>query len=492
MYNINKSFYKTRVLFDVDFNLIEREIHGIVGQNGAGKSTLIKILNGVHNRDSGRIIIDGENIEEKVVNPKKYGISTVFQELSLIPQMTVSENVFLCNEPKRGILINESYAQKQTKAMLDELNIELNISPKVKVGNLDMGSCQIVEIVKCLSQKSNILIFDEPTASLTYKETEVLFKIMKILKNKGVSIILISHYLDDILKISDRVTVLRDGKKVLTDYIENINLDNIVNKIVGKSITMNSKRKKMNQSLIPLLEIDYLKDDSNNKLKDIKFTVHKGEIVGIAGLLGSGKTEILNAIYGIDRKCKKLLKLEGKEIEVNNVNDARKNGIALVPEDRKKQALITNFSIKDNILLPILDKLTNFFFFINYTNGNKIVNNLVKKMHIKTENIRKSVKSLSGGNQQKVAIAKTMVDSFRILLLDDPSSGIDIDSKNDIFKTIYDIAESGNGVILVSSEMSELIEKCDRILILKDGSITEEIDYSRMKKISEEELLKLL
>jgi ribose transport system ATP-binding protein len=496
IYKLNKSFYQNKVLFDVDFNLINGEIHGIVGQNGAGKSTLIKILNGVHARDNGKIIINGKDVIENPINPKKYGISTVFQELSLIPEMTVTENIFLGNEPKKGIFVNDNYAINETERIFNEIGIGLNINPKEKVINLDMSSGQIVEIAKSLSRKSDIFIFDEPTASLTYKETELLFKVMRRLKDNGISLILISHYLEDIFKICDRVTVLRDGKKVFNDFIKNITIDNMINLIVGQNINLNKnfKRKEINKFSIPLFEVDYLKNDIKNKLKEIKFKVYRGEIVGIAGLLGSGKTEMLNAIYGFDQKCKKSLKIEEKEIKINNVNDARKNGILIVPEDRKKQALILDFSVRDNILLPILDRLKNFLFFINDKKGNKIVNDFVQKLTIKLENINQKLKSLSGGNQQKVSIAKTLVDNnLKILLLDDPTVGIDIKSKQDIFNSVHNfVKQEDKGVILVSSELSELIENCDRILILKEGKIKYEIDYSRLQNMKLEELLKLL
>ena len=497
MLKINKAFSGVKVLSDVDFNLIKGEIHGLVGQNGAGKSTLIKILNGVYTRDNGKIIINGGliNDNENPLNPRKYGISTVFQEFSLIPNLTVKENVFLGNEPKNFFLTDDSYIERETKKILDELKIGENINPKDKIKNLGISSCQIVEIVKSLSRESKILIFDEPTAALSYRETELLFEVMKRLKNNDVSIILITHYLNDIFKICDRVTILRDGKKILTDNVKNIKLDGVIRALVGSSTYKNNyfRRKKINKSSVPLFEVEYLKNDSANKLKDIRLNVYKGEIVGIAGLLGSGRTEMLNCIYGFDKKCEKSLRLEGKKIKINNISDAIKNRIALIPEDRKRLGLILNFSIRDNILLPILHKLINFLFFINDISGNKIVNNLIQKLEIKSENIYQKVKFLSGGNQQKTVIAKTIVSNPRVLLLDDPNAGIDIKSKQDIFKIICDFTKAGNGVILISSELSELIEHCDRILILKKGSVENELDCSDINKnINEEKLLRLI
>lgn len=491
---LNKSFYKNKVLFDVDFNLIKGEIHGVVGQNGAGKSTLIKILDGVQNRDSGNITINGEDVIENPLDPKKYGISTVFQELSLVPCMTVSENIFLCNEPKKGMFIDDAFTIKDTKRILNEIGIGLDIDPREKICNLDISSSQIVEIAKSLSQKSEILIFDEPTAALTYKETELLFEVMGKLKKKGISIILISHFLDDIFKVCDRVTVLRDGRKILTDYVKNVTLDNVVNSMIGTVLKIDNtfQGKKINRNAVPLLEVISLKDDIKKKLEDIKFKLYKGEVIGIAGLLGSGKTEMLDALYGVDNKCKKLLIKEGKEIKINNVNDAREKGISLVPEDRKKQSLFLDFSIRNNILLSILHKLKVFLFLINDRIGNDIVKNFVKKLSIKCENIDQKVKSLSGGNQQKVAFARTLVDeNLNILLLDDPTVGIDIKAKQDIFNSIHSFAEQDNGVILVSSELSELIKHCNRILVLRDGRIKQEIDLE-LQKVKVRDLLKII
>jgi len=499
MLKINKTFSGVKVLSDVDLNLVKGEIHGLVGQNGAGKSTLIKILNGVYTSDSGKIIINGKLIDDNKnhLDPKQYAISTVFQEFSLIPSLTVGENVFLGIEPTKGFLTNDKYIERETKKILNELKMSEDIDLKEKIKNLGISYCQIVEIVKSLAQKGEILILDEPTAALSYKETELLFEVMKRLKNKGISIIFISHYLDDIFKVCDRITVLRDGRNVFTDYVKNTKRNDVIKALVGCNTNTYEnnyfQRKKIDKSSNPLLEIKYLKNDTANKLKDIKLNVYKGEIVGVAGLLGSGKTEMLNSIYGFDKKCDKLLKLDGKKIKINSISDARKNGIALIPEDRNKQGLILNFSIRDNILLSILNKLVNFLFFINDPNGNKIVNNLVQKLKIKLENIDQKIKYLSGGNQQKVIIAKTIITNPRVLLLDDPTTGIDIKSKEDIFKTIYDFTQAGNGVILVSSELSELIKYCTRILILKQGSIKDEIDCSGIEKnINEEELLELI
>lgn len=496
MQKINKSFDGVKVLSDVDFELVKGEIHGIVGQNGAGKSTLIKILNGVHTRDSGKISINGISIKENEnpINPEKYGISTVFQEFSLIPYLSVAENIFLNNEPRRVFLTDDRTIEERVKEILRELKIDKYINPREKVADLSVSFRQLVEISKAISRKSNILVLDEPTSALSYTEKNLLFQVMRELKSKGVSIIFISHYLDEILRLCDRVTVLRDGKKILTDETKNIDIDQIVKAMIGdkkRTNYFNKRRREVDYGRVPSFEVS-IRTDSSRKLRDVKFSVYRGEVLGIAGLLGSGRSEILNSICGLDKRATKIVKIEGEEINIRDVNDAKKYGIILIPEDRKVQGLVLSFSVKDNILLPILNRLAGFLFLLKDRKGDGIVKTITKKLEIVAENIYQKVKSLSGGNQQKVVIAKALVQDPKILLLDDPTVGVDIGAKEDIFEIIHQLAKEGKCVVLVSSEFSELLDHCDRILVLKQGMIIKEIKCSMTTSFDEKDLLKLV
>lgn len=482
MLKITKSFDGVKALSSVDFELIGGEIHGIVGQNGAGKSTLMKILSGVYRKDSGELM-----------NPRKYRISTVFQEFSLIPELSVGANIFLNNEPRKGFLIDDMLVEEEVRKLFNELRVGEYIDAKETVANLSVSSCQLVEITKAMARKSRILILDEPTSALSDSEKQTLFHVMKNLKEEGVSIVFISHYLEDILSICDRITVLRDGMNILTDYTRNIDIDMLIRAMVGEKgyVKSSFRRSEVDRNLQPLLEAS-VKSDSSGKLKDIELKLHRGEVVGIAGLLGSGRTELLNSIYGIDRKSKKTMIIEGRKVDIRSPSDAIKHGIAMIPEDRRKQGLILEQSVKDNILLPILNTMTKFPGFIDDVRGDHLARDITGRLRVKLANIWQKVKLLSGGNQQKVVLSKALIHNSNVLLLDDPTSGIDISSKQDIYNIIHDFTESGKAVVWVSSEFSELSQHCDRIVVLKKGRIVSQINCSEVEDLNEEKLLKFV
>jgi ribose transport system ATP-binding protein len=489
MVDISKSFSTVEVLHDVDFTLDVGEIHGLVGQNGAGKSTLMKILNGVEKKDSGTIKIFGK--EEEYHNPiqaRGQGISMIFQEFSLVSTLTVSQNIFLTKESHNVVhLLKDRESEIKTIKILKELDVD-NIDPNEYVENLSTGQQQIVEIAKALSHEPKILIMDEPTASLSSHEIESLFKVMNKLKKRGISIIFVSHYLREIFKICDRVTVLKDGNKVLEEKIMNTSMKEVIAKMTGKDqeLQVTKRKRQIDRSKPPLLEINNLV--VGDVVKGVSFKVWHGEIFGIAGLLGSGRSEIINAIYGAYKKRKGEIIIDTKKTSINSPNDAIREGLAIVPEDRREQGLILDFSIKDNLLFSVLKKILTYLF-INDKKASKIASDSIKKLNIKASGPWQVVRFLSGGNQQKVVVAKSLLTESKILLLDDPSIGIDIQAKREIMNIISDFAESGNGVIFVSSEFDEMVSFCDRILILKKGEVYSIVDFGEEADISEEMLL---
>ncbi|MHB8277874.1 MAG: sugar ABC transporter ATP-binding protein [Candidatus Humimicrobiaceae bacterium] len=491
MIDICKSFVGVKVLNNINFTLNVGEVHAIIGQNGAGKSTLMKILNGVYNKDSGVIKINNKIVEyNNPIDARKHGISMIFQEFSLIPSLTVSQNVFLTKEPRiKKLFLNDTYCEKSTIDIFKSIGLESIINPKSLVENLSVGSQQLVEIAKALSKESKILIMDEPTSSLSHNEIESLFNTIRKLKSKGISIIYISHYLKDLFKICDRLTVLRDGNKIFTKKTLDTNLDELINSMTGKVFKkrLSKGKKPIDRNQTPILEVKNLKIIRSER--GASFKLWPGEVLGIAGLLGSGRSEILSLIFGVNKKDKGEIFVNGKKVVIRSSKDAMYSGINMVPEDRRKQGLILDFSLKENLIITVLKKIIRFFL-INDKKGVEIVKKYIAKLNIKTTGSNQIVKFLSGGNQQKVVVAKSIARESKILLLDDPTFGIDIQSKQEIMDIIVEYVSNGNSVIFVSSELDELAYYCDRILILKKGEITDDIYCNEREDISEELLLK--
>jgi ribose transport system ATP-binding protein len=479
MRNIVKSFYGVSVLNNVDLELKKGHVHAIVGGNGAGKSTLMKILTGVYKKDSGEITVDGKEVDfSSYADAAAVGIRMIFQELSVIPTLTVVENIYLNHEEKKGIFNDDKKMKEDAEKLLARLGIEVSVTDKI--AGLSVGYCQLVEIAKALSEKVKVLIMDEPTASLSDIEVVKLFNIVRNLKSEGVSIVYISHRMNEILEIADEVTILRDGKHIITEDAKKLNIKEIINYMLGdaerNAFEYHERETIRNPGL--MLEVDGLSVD--NLVKGVSFHVNTGEILGLAGLMGSGRTEILEALFGIRKIQGGRIAIQGKPLELKNTQDAIAAGIALVPEDRRREGLVLMHTLKDNLLIALFNKVRK----NTLISGEKIralAGESINDLNIKTGSIDTQVSNLSGGNQQKVVIAKWIKNDPRLLLLDEPTAGIDIGAKGEIIKIIENYANKGNSVILVSSEISELAAMCDRIVVLVDGRKTGELTRKEIK-----------
>lgn len=477
---ITKSFYNIKALDNVSFSIKKGEIHAIVGENGAGKSTLMKILSGVYSKDAGEILIDGKRVD--IPSPhhaQRLGIATIFQELNLIKDMSVAENIFIGKEPRKGPFIDFKIMIEKTNEIFERIGF--NINPYQIVKNLGIAEQQIVEIAKALSLNAKILIMDEPTAVLTDKEIEKLFSLMKSLKNSGVTILYISHRLKEITAICDRVTVLRDGKYIATRDIKETEERDIVKLMVGRELNElfpNHEPKTGNE----LLDV---KDLTNDCISKISFKLSKGEILGIAGLVGAGRTELAETIFGIRKKFNGQIYVNGKLTNIESPADALKHGICLVTEDRKSLGLVLDMDIKSNITLSNLNTLTKFNI-INKEKELTTVNKIANELKIKMAGVDKEVKYLSGGNQQKVVLAKWILKNPEIYIMDEPTRGIDIGAKKEIYYLISNLANMGKGIIMISSELQELLGLCDRILVMCQGKITGEF---KKEEATEEDIM---
>jgi ribose transport system ATP-binding protein len=490
--NISKSFNGVRVLSGVDFRLLQGEVHAIVGQNGAGKSTLMKILSGVYSRDEGDVLVEGKpGRYDSALDAQRAGIGMVFQDFSLVPTMTVCQNVFLAagRTMRRGPFLDDRAMRRRTLELLADIGVDVDIDPDSLVGDLSIGSRQIVEIAKARALDSKILILDEPTASLSNAETASLFAVIRRLKSRGISIVYITHYLRDIFRICDAVTVLRDGSVALSTPIALTDMSAIINAMIGKAMEKGetSARPDVDRTAEPLLEASHV---TTRRVRDITFSLWPGEVLGLAGLLGSGRTEILRALYGLDRLVSGSLLMRGRALLLRSTADAKRAGIALVPEDRRSQGLIMNFSIRENIVLSILRRLSRAVF-VNDARGRATARAYVEEFSIKADGVEQEVRYLSGGNQQKVVIAKNAADEPLVLLLDDPTFGIDIKSKRDIMNIVRGFVDRGNAAIFVSSELEEIAWFCDRTLVIRKGEVTASV-ANREQHASEETLLHLV
>jgi ribose transport system ATP-binding protein len=485
MKNISKSFNGIKVLDSVHFSVNEGEVHALMGGNGAGKSTLMKILTGVYTLDQGEIYIEGEKVSiQSPDDARKNKISMIFQEFSLIPTLTVAQNIFLTRESKTSFgLLDDKECVKKTEQLLKELEVDLD--PNEVVGNLGVGYWQMTEIAKALSHEAKILIMDEPTASLTKKETEVLFSFINKLKAKGYSIIYISHRMDEIFEICDRITILRDGKHVATEDCKEIDLATVIQHIVGSEVdkAFEWKERSYSKHATPVLEVKRL--SSGTKVKDVSFKIFPGEILGVAGLMGSGRSEMVRSIFGIDPQDSGEILVNGKKRSIKSADDAIKAGIALIPEDRRIQGLVLEHSVKENLILPILSKLKKGWF-IDEKKANEIAISFVKKLNIKTDDIFKTANLLSGGNQQKIVLAKWLANDPTVLILDEPTIGVDIVAKTEIIDVIRHLADSGKAILVISSELSELLAVSDRVIVMHEGTIVKELNRKEIH--SEEEL----
>jgi ribose transport system ATP-binding protein len=468
---ITKTFPGVLALDEVDFDLHRGEVHVLIGENGAGKSTLIKIISGAYRKDAGAIIIDGGEIE--IHNPRhaqELGIATVYQELNLIPYLSVSENIFLGRQPQKMApfpVIDRQRMHRESRSLLNSL--EIDIDPKTIVRRLGIAQKQMVEIAKAFSVKSKICIFDEPTAALTPNEIQELFKLIRRLKSEGVGIIYISHRLEEAFTIGNRITVLRNGRYVDTKNVKDVNTAELVEMMVGRKIEEN--RRDARRSIgSEVLRVENL---TGEKFRDVSLTVHAGEIVGLAGLVGSGRTEVLRAIFGADPVKSGTLYLKGEEMDVRKPRQALKQKIALLPEDRKAHGLIMVRPVDENIILSSLDGVSAVGFLKKKLIFRR-VKDFIEKLSIKTPGHKQLVMYLSGGNQQKVIIARWLCAECDVLMFDEPTRGIDVGAKQEVHNLMNDLSEKGAALLVVSSEIPELMKLCDRVYVMHEGSLSGE------------------
>ncbi|MDR6999754.1 sugar ABC transporter ATP-binding protein [Neobacillus niacini] len=481
MQNIYKAFGTNQVLTGVDFELLDGEVHALMGENGAGKSTMMNVLTGLHNRDQGTITIDGKETYFK--NPKEAeqnGITFIHQELNIWPDMTVLENLFIGKELKSPLgLLKIKEMKALAKQQFDRLSVTIPLDKEA--GSCSVGEQQMIEIAKALMTDAKVIIMDEPTAALTEREISKLFDVIASLKQQGVSIVYISHRMEEILAICDRITVMRDGKTVDTKAIPDTNFDEVVRKMVGRELTdrFPKRTSKLGETV---LEVKGL--TKNGVFRNVNFSVRSGEIVGVSGLMGAGRTEIMRAIFGLDSFNSGEIWLNGKKTTIKTPNQAVKSGIGFITEDRKDEGLILDFSIKENMVLPSLYSFAPKGI-IKEKNEEDFVNMLIKRLTVKTESADIAVGSLSGGNQQKVVIAKWVGIGPKVLILDEPTRGVDVGAKREIYQLMNELTDRGVAIIMVSSELPEILGMSDRILVIHEGKISGELksDEATQEKI---------
>ncbi len=471
MKNINKSFSGVKVLDDVDFNLKSGEVLALLGENGAGKSTLMKILSGVYTRDSGDVTIFGKSYGD--LTPKQaqeIGVAIIHQELNMCQHLSIAENIFLAREIKKNGMLDKTEMNKQAKEILARLH--LDIDPTILVGDLSVSKQQMVEIAKALSLDAKILIMDEPTSALTSREIQELFKVIHDLKATGCGIVYISHRLEELQHIVDRAQILRDGKYITTLNFADTNLDEIISNMVGREI-----KEKFPQVETELGDVIFEVKNLNagHLVRDINLTLRAGEIVGIAGLMGAGRTETTRAIFGVDHKTSGSFYLDGEEITINRPIDAIKHGIFLAPEDRKKDGLLTKLSITDNLALPNLSMLSNALGVMSASKQKVLTQKAIEDLHIRLATPLADAGTLSGGNQQKVVVAKWLARESRAVIFDEPTRGIDVAAKVEIYNIMNQLKQDGVAVLFVSSELPEVLGIADRIIVMCDGRITGEM-----------------
>ncbi len=471
MENIVKTFPGVKALDHVRFELRSGEVMALLGENGAGKSTLMKILSGVYTRDGGAMSIFGKEYGD--LTPKmaqEAGVAIIHQELNMCRHLSVTENMFLGREKRNGIILSNREMENEARKILEELKIDLD--PGQVVGELPVSKQQMVEIAKALSTNARILIMDEPTSALTAREIEDLFRIIRDLKSKGCGIVYISHRLEELEHIVDRVTVMRDGQYITTMNFADTTLDEIIANMVGREIKEKFPRVECKKGK-KILEVRGL--NAGRMVRDVSFDLYEGEIVGFAGLMGAGRTETTRAIFGVDPKESGQILLNGQEVQIRKPSDAIRAGIVLAPEDRKKDGLCTKLSIRQNIALPNLDLLCDKAGVVSRRKETEMCDQAVKNLKIKTPNVEINADNLSGGNQQKVVVGKWLARDSKVVIFDEPTRGIDVAAKVEIYNLMNKLKAEGIGVMFVSSEMPEVMGIADRIIVMCDGRITGEL-----------------
>lgn len=487
--NVSKDFSGVYALKNVNLTIFPGEVTAVIGENGAGKSTLMKIISGVYPVYEGEVLINNEKVLFK--HPKEAsenGVVIIHQELNLIPYLSITENLFLGNEmTNRFGLLDYAVMHKKTAELLKRLH--LDVHPSTPLYQLRVGQQQLVEIAKALLLKSKVLIMDEPTSAISDTEVELLFKIINDLKSKGVAIVYISHKLDELFTIADKFSVLRDGRLVGSGWMKETTNDRLIKMMVGRDLTEGIKRqKKSEEKEIFRVENLCFRNPENTDdylVNNVSFSLHKGEVLGICGLMGAGRTELLEAIFGLfPKQVTGNIFIEGEQKKIKNVNDAIDSGIALVPEDRKLQGLILNMNVVKNTSLASLDKLTKFNF-INKKKEFQLSKHYTEKLNTQIPSVNIAVEKLSGGNQQKVVIAKWLATHPKVLLLDEPTRGIDVGAKSEIYKLVAELAVQGMGIVFVSSELPEILAVSDNILVLSESKLTAKLT----REVATEELI---
>lgn len=470
---ISKSYPGVQALNNINFELKEGEIRALVGENGAGKSTFVKIIGGVEKLSSGKIQINNEFVN--ISNPMvalNLGIAIVHQELSLFPNLNISTNLFFSEiDSSTRIFISDQYFHEKAKKVLFDFGLA-DITPQTKVGELEPGQQQLIEIARAVVKNAKIIVLDEPTSSLSKNETEVLFSLIRKLKMQGVSIIFVSHRLDEVFELCDSITIFRDGKHILTSETRNLTRSELVELILGREEKEMYQATRKQKQESPLLQVNNLVFEP--KIKNISFTLSRGEILGIAGLLGSGKTELVRAIFGLEKPNGGTITLKGKPIKIESPKQAISYGLGFITEDRHNEGLLLENSIRDNIILGNINAYANQFGWMNPKLENKTAEHQKKQLNIISPNIHQKVKFLSGGNQQKVVLAKWLEVNPQIFILDDPTRGIDVGAKAEFYRLIANLAEKGAGIIFISSEIQEVVQICHRALVLRNGKINGE------------------
>jgi ribose transport system ATP-binding protein len=484
MTDVSKTFPGVHALDGVRFDLRAGEVHALMGENGAGKSTLIKILSGVYQPNGGTILLGGQRVTiQSPHHAQALGISPVHQEVNLEPYLTVAENIFLGRQPKgRFGLVDHGRMQREASALLASLGV--SIDPTALVGAISIAERQMVAIARAVSTDARIIIFDEPTSSLSERETELLFGIIQQLRSKGVGVIYISHRMEEIFRLCDRVTVFRDGRYVATKKVADTRLPEIIAMMIGRDIS-DLFRKEPVAIGEPVLEVRNL--SKRGVLDDISFTLHRGEILGIAGLVGAGRTELARAIFGDLLPDNGQVLIEGRSVHPRSPRDAIKAGIGLVPEDRKDQGLVTGLSVQQNISMPSMRSLSRFSV-ISVAKEKILARDYVKRLAIRTPSMEQKVMFLSGGNQQRVVIAKWLATNPRVLIVDEPTRGIDVGAKAEIHSLMSELAKQGVGILMISSELPEVLAMSDRILVMYAGTIAGEL---RGDRATQEEVMHL-
>lgn len=469
MHDIVKEFPGVRALKGVQLKVRPSTVHTLMGENGAGKSTLMKCLIGIHPPTSGKILFKGKEIQFKTtLEAMNSGISMIHQELSPVPERSVCDNVWLGREPRKGLIVDHKKMKKDCVELFRKLNLDLD--PDEKMGNLTVAKMQMVEIAKAVSYESQIVIMDEPTSALTETEVEHLFKIIEDLKKKNVAIIYISHKMDEIFRISDDITVYRDGEYIATDRAENLNVDKLIQLMVGREV--GAMFPKVECAIgETVLKVENL--SSGRAVKNVSFELHRGEILGFAGLVGAGRTETVETIFGMRHKTSGKVYKDGKELQIKSPEQAIRNKIALLTEDRRGNGIVGLLSIKEN---TVLASLKSYGFPLNHAKMRTDTDEYIKKLNTKTPSMDTPIKNLSGGNQQKVLVGRWLLTDPDVLIVDEPTRGIDVGAKAEIHSLITKLAGEGKAIIMISSELPEVMGMADRILVMHEGEMTGIID----------------